>query len=195
MKWRTLATVLFAAVGVYAIVEAVILLQPLTMILAMSGVFEGDGGVRAAQIALAGGVGLICPTVLLVIGLWLLLRPPLRGLAERIPGGEATTGSPSCRMLLRASVMVIGIWVLCRAAPKLINFVYVLMMEDFPEGYDRWRTLWPTAAQVVVSVAMGVYLLWGAPHLVRWMVGRLEESAEADDDDDDAPQSRPRITT
>ena len=195
MKPKTLATVLFAAVGVYAIVEAVILLQILITNVVNPIAAGPNDGVAAESIPVVISFGLICPIALLAIGLWLLLRPPLRGLTGRIPGGEAASDSFSCRTLLRASMMIIGIGLLCPATVKLIylGFAWMLARDNSFAGMMMHYTFWTNIAEVGVGVALGIYLLSGAPHLVRWMVRRLDDSGETDDDD--TPQSRPRITT
>ena len=195
MKPKALATVLFAAVGVYAIVEGIILLQPLGMITVVWIGPGGQSGGHTGKFIAAFGVGLICPLVLFALGSWLLLRPPMGILGKRIAERDAPASRWPCKMLLRASMMVIGTWVLCRVSPKMINLVYVLTMENDSFAEVMRRGLWPNLAQVAVGVVLGVYLFSGAPHLVRWMARRIERLGDRDDDEDDTPQSRPRITT
>ncbi len=188
MKWRTLATVLFAAVGVYAIVEAICAVRPLVrMVNTLIWRYERP----VSEIVMTVGLELVGPVLLFSVGLYLLFRPPLGFLDKRIPDDETLNDGRQRVVLLRMSMMVVGVWLICRAVLHGSQFLFALAFWANPHEWIQWEDIMPP----VLCFFIGVYLLFGAPHLVRWMARRLERYDQTDDDDDDKPQSRPRVTT
>lgn len=192
MKPKALATVLFAAVGFYAIVSAIELSSPLVS--AVMSLLRLTEALSAVDIARALLTIAAVPVLLLVAGLMLILRPPLAFIEKRAGHEGLGHVGLSCNVILRAGVMVIGLAILATTSLELIVLTALLPMKK-ALGDAAGVSLWVLWAKVAAGVVLGVYLFSGAPHLVGGMARRIERSAEAEEDDDDTPQPRPRVTT
>ena len=175
MKAKSLAVVLFAAIGVFAIVMATERLYLLSM---FSNIYFGQGidwweSVRTLCFAL------IVPVILLVLGLILLLRPPLGFLSKLEDDGDTSQSSNmSIIVILRCGVILIGIFTLSWMAPKLGNIAWMLATQKWEYVKSFGISVWPQWLSVFVHTILGIYLLCGAPHLVRWMQKRIQAAEE-----------------
>jgi hypothetical protein len=170
MNNRALIRALVGVVGIFAIVEGLVQLQSLSMMLGLAGPiskfnFNWPWGIAASALV---------PLLLFLVGGVLLFSPPKR-LFQMWPEGDAQADQRlSPLAICRVAAMFSGVLVLVWCLPKIIR-----MVVGFTYCGGRYEevlaTTWPTLVGFILQLAIGVYLLLGAPHLVRWQVRKIED--------------------
>lgn len=167
--WVRIALVLM---GVFAAVLAVEQLNPVVNVLAQ---VPTDGwetsmmwtilGVLVAPIAL-----LICSFVLIRYchSLAIVVTRPARN--KVVPYWEQAA--------YRLGSTICGILVISWALPRAGQIGFSMAWRQDPEvsAYlrpDVERSIWISLVYMGLQTLIGVYLLWGAPHLVKWQLRRI----------------------
>ena len=78
--------------------------------------------------------------------------------------------------IYQVTMSVAGIVVLAWALPKLAQVAVNLSITHHDPSWKEEiiRRTWPILVGFVLQTILGVYLLFGAPHLSRWQVQRIE---------------------
>lgn len=188
MKARSLAVVLFAAVGLFAIVKAIEYAQvSLGLIISVFRPLFIEGHLTwfIGMAALAS----VLPIILFIVGFTLLRRHPKRFLARLKAEENSEDGSEvtfSAMIILRAGLVLIGVLVLSGAIPSLIHgffsiairFTSEFFQEDSSSRIWQWIQL-PLLLTAAIRIALGIYLLCGAPKLLKWMCKSVGLPAQA----------------
>ena len=163
---------LVGIVGIFAIVQALEQLQYLTVVLGMEATtnfdhFSWHWGILAA---------VIVPVLLAGLGVMLLIAPP-RFLFKHSAGeSEAKEHTLPVRAMFQLAAVFSGVLVLSWALPKLVQLaINFSLVKDSVFLEDFIKHNWPTWVGYVLQVVLGVYLLVGAPHLVRWQIRKIED--------------------
>lgn len=167
---QSFARALVAVAGVFLIVIGIEQIQPLS---ATVGRIAGD----TCHISRAWGLSVSAAIVLFPLGLvglgFYLVRA--HRVDSRVGSGLAPTD------LWTIAAMFAGALVLSFALPRLSEIVGYFNLNYAPGagGVRRYIAIrnWTSVLSFILEVALGVYLVLGAPRLVRWHMGRIEASA------------------
>jgi hypothetical protein len=184
MSAKSLAAVLSAAVGLYAIILGI---QGFASVVTYSTLFlqRGFGGSLGAAgwlspefLKLACTMSAV-PVILITLGVILVVHPPRRlwSLAQD-PDGPPAPGGAGPMVLLTVGMTLIGTYFLAGAAPRVIMHLarssglfskdessYMSYLSR-PEG-------WLIVAQDVAQLLIGAYLFFGARSICRWLMKRM----------------------
>ena len=95
------------------------------------------------------------------------------------PRESETTGSVDWVVLIfRVVVFVVGLMVMKRSIAYFFNLVTYLRLSHEESMYTQAQ-VWPLCLNSILAACfyliVGIYLLYGAPHLVRWQVRKTEQ--------------------
>ncbi len=163
-------------VGAYALIEGTKLLQSWFLLFGI-----GDDWNENARIEtiISGVLIFVVPLAVLALGLKFMFRPPQMLLARFPEEQESQPGeiAPS-EILLRTGATLIGVFVLVTAAGRTSSFVYSVIMMARLDPELLVKQLGPGAISLGIQLILGLYLLFGAPHLVRWQMKILKSRSE-----------------
>lgn len=129
--------------------------------------FSAEHTLPLLTIAYLGPVALIMATCLCLFGSW------GDKVAEKVVGKTKPPTQPVWWLpaMLRLACVVAGIWYLYWSLPGTLYFLQQLVWDNFGAHSDAVRqALLSQIARNSVVLALGLYLLFGAPHFVRWQV-------------------------
>ena len=101
-------------------------------------------------------------------------------LTEKIVGAETPSEAKAWWLpfSFRLTAVFCGIYFMYHLIPSVVAAVSEYVMP-LPEGVYYQRNLrWDKVANWVVSSALAIYLLFGAPHFIRWQVRKTLEQCK-----------------
>lgn len=165
---QKMAKIMLAGLGIYLLVTSItILLGVIPHLMTMS--LENDSDIVYWGVAF-GVVLALC-----VVGAyWLFCRSDI--LARKMVRGEEPQETQVWWVpcAFRLSCMLAGVLCLYWSVFKLTGEIQKLIMSfrhDFPAKYWPWQGL----LALPITLALGIYLVCGAPHFVRWQVKKTIE--------------------
>ena len=174
MKMRTLAKVLLAVLGVYLLSQIIVNLGMYVPL------FFSD---LVDNFSLFGRFVLALYSVIYIaFVVFLVFQLLFRGQkwAEKIvPTEEIETNQEqtfSLSVVFRLGLVLLGIYFIYSvlgSIPRVIHsfFGTYLRQSGMPLSFHEWSNL----LSVAFRLALGVYLVFGAPHFVRWQVKKVQE--------------------
>ena len=127
----------------------------------------------------------VTPLFLLALGLWPILRPPRRLVRLGAPSGE--TAGPDrawAAVILRGLAMLVGVVILAIGASDVakvaVQAVLFIRRSVVNIPSLSYTPFWGSLIAGLLRFGLGLYLLLGAPHLVRLQLRRLEEDVDSD---------------
>ena len=181
-KMQTLAKILLAVLGIYTLLN---LLPKLSLYITMlfSNTLGNYSAIGKTMIFLW---LLLHIAVILVIAYQLLFRG--RFWAEKIVGEkfeESQKNVLSIPAAYRLAFVVCGVLIIFWAlsyVPRFFAILYTRYQQGmFYKSYD-----WLNLLIIVIQLTIGIYLLCGAPHFVRWQVKKSLEICQKTEIDNDA---------
>ena len=172
---------LIGVVGVFAIVRGLEQLHNLAMVSGMALLWAGRSGSQFHWVWPAITSALV-PAALIAVGVKLLVSPPQRLLGTPAETEPATDSGLSPWAVCHITAAFAGVLILCWALPRISQLAYVGLMRISANftidgqmfGPSSPRLEWYQMAVTVLELALGVYLLLGAPRFVRWQVRKIE---------------------
>ena len=184
---KALARSLIIAVGVFAIIKAIEMMDRFVMILGVGSLAQSQQPILRILVS-----SLVIPVILFAVGLLLIFRPP-SWLLNLIPEhtGEAGVQVAPATIVFHAISIVFGLLLLFLALPRLINIVgglWVLPRVARDPNIEQFtRMILLNSAIFAVQAAAGIYFLLGAPHFVRWQLKKLRVLEQAPQTPDSQP--------
>lgn len=170
-KMQTLAKILLAVLGIYTLLN---LLPQLSMNLAM--MLYGDlGNYSIIEKIMIFLWMLLHITVILVIAYQLLFRGRLW--AGKIVGEQADESQKvviSLSATYRLAFVVCGTLITFWALSYVPRF-FIILYSRYQQGMFRNGYDWLNLLIAPIRLTIGIYLLCGAPHFVRWQVKKTLE--------------------
>ncbi|MEM7457609.1 MAG: hypothetical protein AAF456_24985 [Planctomycetota bacterium] len=122
----------------------------------------------------------IAPCILLFLA-YKLIRNSDQLARKLVPEGSndvSTIEAAIYRVILTACGVVVLSWALPQIGQVLSNII-VTQQEDYPPEFRGMLTEsnWGGIVYFCIQSAIGAYLIWGAPHLVKWQVDRAHGEA------------------
>jgi len=173
---------LIGVVGVFAIVRGLEQLHNLAMVSGMALLWAERSGSQFRWVWPAITSALV-PAALIAVGVKLLVSPPQRLLGTPVETEPATTDSGlSPWAVCHITAAFAGVLILCWALPRISRLAYVGLMrisagftiDGQMIGSGSPGLEWYQTGVTVLQLALGVYLLLGAPRFVRWQVRKIE---------------------
>ena len=187
MKTNALLRGLVGVVGLLAIVLGLAKLDVAAF--AVTSVWltaQGAGGERSASQLATTLIPCAASVLLLGVGLWLVFRPPRRLVALGAANAE-TAGSDRAwaAAVMGGLAMLGGVVVLALTIPDVVEVLiqavrYLRGSVIRTPGYGEHPEFLIPVVSGVLRFVLGLYLLLGAPHVVRFHLRRLgDETREA----------------
>jgi len=171
MKVKSFAAILFAAVGLFAIVKGIELIQNFGSAPSIQRLLaEGSTWGSAVMVGIVG----LAPVVLFVMGLVLISHPPLRFLNRYASDeGDGPDVKATYESAMRTGLALIGVLLLFWALSPSIELIVTIITSKAPLSWYLRRPFITDAIGVGIRMILGVYLLFGAPDLVRWQMKKI----------------------
>ena len=180
-KMQTLAKILLAILGIYIIVHIVPIVM-MYMPLLFTNSFGIDSIIGKIMVLLW---MLLHTTILLVIVYQLLFRGQFW--AEKIVGEQPNELHKQVFLLpaaYRLASVFCGILVAYWVAESMPRVILILHRHN-QTGYFAENYEWISILGVLLRLTLGIYLLCGAPHFVRWQVKKTLEICKKTETDND----------
>lgn len=170
-KMQTLAKILLAVLGIYTLLKSLPQLASYFVMFSFNSL--GDCSIIGKILMF---LWLLLHTAfILVIAYQLLFRG--RFWAEKIVGekfDESQKDVLSLPAAYRLAFVICGILIIFWALSYVPRF-FVILYTRFQQGMFHNSSDWLTLLIIMVQLTIGIYLLCGAPHFVRWQVKKSLE--------------------
>ena len=167
---NTWVRIVFVFLGAIAILRGVEELTPLVNILSMLP----REGIDFRELLWASIGTIVAPTVLIVGGYQLIRRCQI--LTERLCKAHDKPIPYWEYAAYRLGFTLCGILVISWALPKLGQIFLNFSMRDNPMNENLIRSAFNMLIWLVMQSGIGIYLILGAPHIIRWQVKRGSNS-------------------
>ena len=163
------------AVGAYAIVISLQSLTPIVTMLKL--LWEEQPPLGYTDRMWAAFASLIVPAAVFAFGAVLIVHPPERLLPREDNG--ATPAKGTVQTIVFSGVFLIGLLVLANTAPQIVSLAMTYALADTVGRSDLLRIRGMHLWSLAVRMPLAIYLLAGAPNLVRWHVRQLMAQNDA----------------
>ena len=124
----------------------------------------------------------IAPILLLTIS-FVMIRFSAR-FANKLLPSESVESQTLEAAIYRVAFTVSGVLVLSWALPRIaqiLSNIAAMKFDAVPENMhaDLTESNWISLIYFCIQCGIAVYLIWGAPHLVKWQVNRSSNSQSA----------------
>ena len=179
---QTLAKILLAILGIYIITRMVtVIIIYIPMVFTNSFGIESIIGKITALLVM-----LLHTTIILVIAYQLLFRGQFW--AEKIVNEQPNEPHKQIFWLpaaYRLASVFCGLLVAYRVAESIPRVLIILYRHN-QAGQFAGNYEWTSVLGVVIQLVLGIYLLCGAPHFVRWQVKKTLEICQKTETGNDA---------
>ena len=177
VSWVRIA---FVLIGVLALVMAIKTVDPAVKMLTIGLLEERDSDGELLWVIVA---TLVAPVVLCICA-YIFVRY-CHYFAARVAHLSKDRITYWEEAAYRLAFTVAGILLLAFSLPSLGQVVHNLMARNFSEEYRLHlvASAWAMTIRLSVQTAFGIYLLYGAPHIVKWQTTRIanQDSSEKSD--------------